>query len=138
MTDAIYINQMFFELPSFMYLSAMRGYAAAELTPLKGSEMNKLENGLWAELPKIKDRGWAVLDGGRVRDREGYCPVCALVEVLSEGSVNYRTRAYKAIREYAGENTDAVLHDVSDIVYAADFRHADDRPRLLDLLGLST
>lgn len=89
----------------------------------------------WLDLmPLVADKGWAVA-GGRLRDGDGRCPICALLyETHGTGSSELY---WLAVREAFGERARGELeYAADDIARAADMPSDPLRPALLAALGL--
>lgn len=97
-------------------------------------------------LPLVADRGWSIRDG-YIRDRDGRCPICALVNELSGGGIGWKEMAGIALRALASDAEAPLiyasqLHPVayaamSEVMDAADLRaRTSARDKMLAYLGL--
>lgn len=86
-------------------------------------------------LPIVADRGWRERRDGFIRDKDGRCPVCALVHEVTHGKVDFTFMAelsYKSAFGYAG------LAAQFEIANAADYVTHPSRPVLMAALGMTT
>jgi hypothetical protein len=88
-------------------------------------------------LPIVANRGWRVSFSGAIRDRDGRCPVCALVHEVSGGALDEKTKAWNALqrlgfRSYTAYN----FGSVHSITLASDIPFGPLRDRLEQALGM--
>lgn len=89
----------------------------------------------WLDLlPIVSDRRWVVKNGYKlrscIRDQDNACPVCALINELSD-THNWCSAAHAAAQSFFEES-----NGVGAIMEAADYPDHPLRPHLLAALGL--
>jgi hypothetical protein len=90
-------------------------------------------------LPLIQDQTWKSVNGW-IRNANGECPVCAIVNVLSKGKTSYTTQAQTAWISWHGANSNVDIPDLVQLVITADDRVRDEmysselRKQLEDIL----
>jgi hypothetical protein len=89
-------------------------------------------------LPIVADRGWKVREDlwGVIRDRDGRCPICALVHELSGGEIDYKGAAGKAMRLYVESDITPLGGEVMAVMAGADHKDHPLRPAIAEALGL--
>lgn len=87
-------------------------------------------------LPIVAYRGWKLNFAGAIRDKKGYCPVCALVDEIDHSIGEFRhTLAWTSMAMLTGENIEK-LSGVSEIVDSADWKKDETREEMLQILGV--
>lgn len=103
-------------------------------------------------LPIVADRGWKVNQDGEIRDKKGYCPICALANEVSGGKFKRKADYDIAAEEVFGielsywnnNDLDAVVRAADDgerpeFYFPATSRaHNKNRKQLEQVLGLRT
>lgn len=81
-------------------------------------------------LPIVQHRKWKVSSEGLIRDKKGYCPLCALAEEVGMNPLKEKTLPY------CTELFDTYSSEVGCIAFAADDAEIDDdtRTELLNIL----
>jgi hypothetical protein len=87
-------------------------------------------------LPIVDDRGWKVKFGVGIRDRDGRCPVCALVHELSGGEIDITVYARAAMVRYLETDSALLVWAVQDMMAGADHKDHPLRPAIAEALGL--
>jgi hypothetical protein len=90
-------------------------------------------------LPLIEDQKWAVIQSGWIRNDRNQCPICAIVDVLSDGEYDFDVLAFGSWKAYINEKDlpqeerDALMEimDAADGSVGCSF---DVRHRLLELI----
>jgi len=68
----------------------------------------------------IEDQKWSMDRYGYIRNRKGQCPICAIVDVLSNGAVSYLEEAETAWTEYIGPDARYDHDDLVEFIDLAD------------------
>ena len=91
------------------------------------------QNQFFSLLPLIEDQKWAILNDGTgkpalIRNEKDQCPICAIVDVLTNGDECYTWDAFTAWRNFLTEST----LSVSDVFELSSFmRKADNADKRL-------
>lgn len=87
-------------------------------------------------LPIVADRGWQLDVTGRVRDKNGACPLCALVNEI-KGEERWTITYGLAMLDLGIYAYDESRMAANAIALAADNKKQEHRQELLQALGLS-
>ena len=83
----------------------------------------------------VEDQKWSVQDDVLIRNESGQCPICAIVDVLSNGTTSYGVLAYTAWRSYIGEEPSPYEYEqLDEIIGASDNPHYNLRKELEEVL----
>jgi len=83
----------------------------------------------------IEDQKWSISYDGYIRNEKGQCPICAIVDVLSNGEIVYTWDAGGAWSRLVGQSvTFDEYSSLVDIIRAADHKNSYLRKELMDAL----
>lgn len=85
-------------------------------------------------LPIVADREWRIWQDGFIRDKDGCCPLCALVNEIDPTSERRFAGYAAALRDIGLRRSDASI----SIAYAADSKSSPLRLALMAALGMKT
>ena len=83
-------------------------------------------------MPIIANRGWRVDRDIFIRDRQGFCPICAIVEEITQEDATWRLAAHAAMGSIDADDYDSV----ESVANAADRPNHWLRERLMLALGV--
>jgi hypothetical protein len=92
-----------------------------------------MQNKFLQFLPLIEDQEWIVDEKSRIRNTMRQCPVCAMVDVLSNGKVAYCEMAHMAWHDFIEQSpakfvpSDEIAQ-IAHIMAAADSTHESYAP----------
>jgi len=85
----------------------------------------------------VEDQQWTVKNGYLIRNEKDQCPICALVDVLSNGELSYTEAAGYAWDTFVNEPDLENREDRWEIMNAADLRNASLRKELEEALHVN-
>jgi hypothetical protein len=99
-----------------------------------------MPNRILSLFPFIEDQKWTTNSAhvnGRIRNEKGQCPICAIIDVLSDGKIVYTADAFSAWQHYFVDGFGpAEWSEVVDIMWAADSTASEWRALRKQLLKL--
>ena len=73
-------------------------------------------------MPIVAGQQWKTDGAGRIRNEKNACPICALVNELTDRAINYKLMAHCALEELRGRSDHNEKKAISLVVDAADHR----------------